>query len=299
MAHPLLRKLQKLQSPEVLASVLRRSIDKIIAPRLRGYDGLRSFFEAKTGLELGGPSELFRRRGLFPIYPLAARIDNCNFSTATVWQGQIAGGASFRYDKRREPGQQFFAEATQLGFAPGAAYDFVLASHMLEHSANALEALHEWKRVLKPHGALLLVLPHKDGTFDHKRPVTSLQHFVQDFERQIGEDDLTHLPEILQRHDLQMDPGGGSLEQFKARSEKNFENRCLHHHVFDTRRAVELVDLVRLQIHAVETARPYHIAILATNTPDPASVRNEPFLGHDVEYERRSPFPSDRADERR
>ncbi len=44
---------------------------------------------------------------------------------------------------------------------------------------------------------------------------------------------MTHLNEILELHDLSMDPPAGTLEQFKARSLKNLENRALHHHVFD------------------------------------------------------------------
>ena len=30
-------------------------------------------------------------------------------------------------------------------------------------------------------GALLLVVPHREGTFDHRRPVTELEHLVADF----------------------------------------------------------------------------------------------------------------------
>ena len=285
---------KKLRSP-ALHPALRRTVGKIIRARLDCYGEVRGLFERKAGLELGGPSPMFRRRKLFPIYQLAARIDNCNFSHETVWQGRIAAGRSFRFDKRREPGSQFFAEATDLGFAASAAYDFVLSSHMLEHTANPLKALIEAKRVLKPNGALFLVVPHKDGTFDHRRPVTSLQHIAQDFERMTGEDDLTHLSEILALHDLSMDPGQGSAEEFRRRSENNFENRCLHHHVFDTRLVVALVDESRLQVCAVETVLPHHIVVVATKSVDDASIDNRPFLGNEAAYRRSSPFPSDRS----
>jgi len=44
---------------------------------------------------------------------------------------------------------------------------------------------------------------------------------------------MTHLDEILALHDLALDPAAGDIEQFRLRSLDNFNNRTLHHHVFD------------------------------------------------------------------
>ena len=38
---------------------------------------------------------------------------------------------------------------------------------------------------------------------------------------------------IYKEHDLSMDTPAGTFEQFRERLMKNYENRCLHHHVFD------------------------------------------------------------------
>ena len=46
--------------------------------------------------------------------------------------------------------------------------------------ANPLCAFQEWLRVLKKRGIIFLVLPDKDGTFDHRRPVTAFRHLVRD-----------------------------------------------------------------------------------------------------------------------
>src|SRR5271165_5145609 len=164
---------------------------------------------------------------------------------------------------------------------------------MLEHTANPLKAISEWLRVLKPGGTLFLVLPHKDGTFDHRRPITTIQHLIEDFERETTEADLTHLPEILSLHDLAMDPPAGTLEQFKERSLKNLENRCLHHHVFDTELVVELVDHMGLQIRAVEVSLPYNIFMIAQKPTSEQKPENGRFLASDAKYRRFSPFPSD------
>jgi len=254
------------------------TVPSIFSARLRCYADVHDAFAERVGLELGGPSSVFQSGALFPVYPLAARIDNCNFSSETIWEGRIETGASFSYDEARAPGRQYVAEATALEFAAPGAYDFVLSSHMLEHTANPVGALLEWKRVLRPNGLLVLFLPHRDATFDHRRPVTTLEHLVQDFDRSIGEDDLTHLEEILALHDLARDPEAGGFEMFRARSLDNLHNRGLHHHVFDKDRAVELVDHVQFAVRAVETAYPCHIAIVASKPPDAESVDNRAFL---------------------
>ena len=275
--------------------MLRAMARHIARPRVRCFGMGKRFLRGKVGLEIGGPSSIFARHGLFPIYPLISRLDNCNFSHATIWEGNLTAGPTFRYDKKHAPGHQYILEATALEPIKSESYDFVLSSHTLEHIANPLRALSEWKRVLKGNGILVLVVPHRDGTFDHRRPVTPLGHLIQDFEGDTTEDDLTHLPEILALHDLSLDPEAGALETFKERSARNSENRCLHHHVFDTRSTARLIDHMALKIHAVEAAPPFHIFVIAEKQEEASLPDNHTFLSDQAEYYRRSPFASDRA----
>jgi len=187
---------------------------------------------------------------------------------------------------------QFICDATNLKSVLDASYECVLASHCLEHVANPLRALKEWKRILKEGGLLVLVLPHKDGIFDWRRPTTSLAHMREDYENNTGEDDLTHLPEILALHDLEMDEGAGSPERFYLRCINNLSNRTMHHHVFDTSTAISLVDESGFQLIRVDTFKPCHIILLAhrcAGTPD-----NAAFLAPNASYRLSSPFASDR-----
>ena len=163
----------------------------------------------KRAVEIGGPSDIFRDEGALPVYGVAWSVDNCLYSHQTIWTEKVVPGQTFKYHSGKPPGIQYVCEATELKPIPDRSYDCVLASHCLEHVANPLRALAEWKRVLKNGGLLLLVLPHKDGTFDWRRPVTALTHMVEDYEKQIGEDDLTHLSEILALHDLEKDEPAG------------------------------------------------------------------------------------------
>jgi len=261
--------------------------------RLGFYPHCKSFLKAGTGLEIGGPSKIFKRKGRFPIYTIASRIDNCNFGDNTIWEGRISKGNTFHFNKRKAPGCQYIAEAKDLSCIASDTYDFVLSSHCIEHTSNPLQALSEWNRVLKEKGLLVLIVPHRDGTFDHLRPVTQLEHLIQDFTQQAAEGDITHLEEILKLHDLSRDRGAGDSRNFKERSLKNIENRCLHHHVFSTRLAVEAVNYTGLQILAVEPFLPRHISIIGQKPGPGQEVDNHKFRGIDSPPCWTSPFPSD------
>jgi SAM-dependent methyltransferase len=251
------------------------------------FRGAPALFRGKLGLEIGGPSPIFGPRGLLPIYGRAGRIDNCNFGALTTWEGEIEAGESFRFSPRRPPGRQYVAEATRLEAIADASYDFLLSSHMIEHTANPLKALGEWIRVVKPGGLFAIIVPHREGTFDHRRPVTPLSHLIADFEAGVDETDLTHLDKILALHDLSLDPGSENPEAFAARSRRNAENRCLHQHVFDTRSAVDMIAHVGLEIWFVQALAPHDIVILARKPVDGPGRAPPPAW--------RSVFASDRA----
>jgi SAM-dependent methyltransferase len=253
-------------------SILAKSEDAItwagaigrraIGRSARCFSGYRRLFSERVGLEIGGPSPLFQRLGGFPVYQFVGRIDNCNFAPNTEWSAHVPG-RTFIYDRRRAPGEQFLYEAHSLRDIPEESYDFVLSANALEHVANPVRALMEWIRVLKKGGPLLVAVPNKVLTFDHRRTVTTLAHLLEDYEQQIEEDDLTHLPEILALHDLRRDPPAGDFAAFKARSERNLENRCLHHHVFDIDVVDALLRHLGLRVLAVECVADYQIIAMA------------------------------------
>jgi SAM-dependent methyltransferase len=280
------RTLRGILGPRVTALVRRP-----FRPKLRALAGYRSDLQAKRALEIGGPSPLLAHDGQIPVYDVLRSLDNCLYSGTTIWTGEVAKGNTFYYHPGKPPGAQIIAEASDLWAVQDSTYECLLACHCLEHVANPLRALAEWTRVLKDDGLLLLILPHKDATFDWRRPVTPLAHMIEDYERARGEDDLTHLAEVLELHDLSKDEGGGTKDQFRQRALANNVNRAMHHHVFDTRAALTLLDYAALQVLRVDYLKPYHIIILArrTNrTPD-----NSNFLAPESEHWRCSPFPSD------
>lgn len=218
----------------------------------------QSFVDDKYGVEIGGPSLLFKT--VLPLYQRVRGLDGVNFSADTIWEGRIQAGAGYHY-YRNKRGRQFIADATHLPELTTARYDFLLSSNCLEHTANPLKALVEWQRVIKAGGALILVVPNKENNFDHRRPVTKFEHLLDDFTRDVGEDDLTHLDEILALHDLRRDWPAGGRRQFRKRSLQNFQNRTLHHHVFDIRLIEEVLQRVGFRIVDVTTTRTEFFAL--------------------------------------
>jgi SAM-dependent methyltransferase len=256
---------------------------RAVSPTARSFRVIRQRVQGASGLEVGGPSAVFDEKSLLPVYPIAGRIDNCNFAANTLWENDASDGSAFHFSAHRPPGRKYVAEATDLGAIPTSSYDFVLSSHTLEHTANPLKALAEWRRVLKSGGTLVLVVPHKDGTFDHRRPVTSLAHLKEDFLADRGEDDLTHLEEVLVLHDLARDPWSTSFS-LRERMRLNHEHRSMHHHVFDTRLVVDACEAAGFDLLAVEPIWHDHIIVVA----DRGDAGLHPWTRFGG-----SPFPSD------
>lgn len=59
--------------------------------------------------------------------------------------------------------------------------DFVFASHVLEHFPDPIRALEEWLRVARKY--VVLVVPHRDRTFDRERELTSADELVRRHEQ--------------------------------------------------------------------------------------------------------------------
>lgn len=63
-------------------------------------------------------------------------------------------------------------DAQYLNGLENEAYDYVYASHTLEHMVNAEVALKNWWRVTKPGGYLLIYLPHRE-LYEKKKTLPS------------------------------------------------------------------------------------------------------------------------------
>ena len=188
-------------------------------------DYLYNIVRNKNGVEIGGPSP---STGPF-IYQFCNSIDNVIFSPNTIWSQHDTYYQVFP----NKVGKNIFNDSVNIKDVEDEVYDFVFSSHCLEHIANPLKAVKEWIRITKKDGFIIIIVPEKSVCFDHKREYSNFSTLLNQYEKDVGEDDLSTLNEILENHDLSMDPAAGTFEQFKNRSLDNYNNRCLHHYVYN------------------------------------------------------------------
>lgn len=192
---------------------------------------LKNITDGKYGVEIGGPSTSGKC-----IYENADNIDNVIFKKDTIWSKH---GEDYNYYKNKK-GKVIINDAVNISQVQDEQYDFCFSSHSLEHIANPLKAVKEWLRILKNNGHIIIIVPEKSMCFDHKRSYSQFSTLLKQYEKNVGEDDLSTLPEILKNHDLSMDRPAGDFNSFTKRSLDNFNNRCLHHYVYNDELLMEI-----------------------------------------------------------
>jgi SAM-dependent methyltransferase len=180
----------------------------------------------KHGLEIGGPSIIATT-----IYANAQSLDNVVFDPDNIWS--TFNDNIYRYYEDKH-GTVIIDEASLLSTIPNNRYDFIFSAHTFEHIANPLKALYNWVQVLKPHGYIILVVPEKTVSFDHRRPYSSFEKVLDHYKRNVGEDDLSCLSEVLSLHDLNRDSERWTFEEFYEHSTHNYRYRTLHHFVYNS-----------------------------------------------------------------
>ncbi len=225
------------------------------------FNRQRHLFESMHGLEIGGPSHVFSREGPLPVYEFARRIDNLDFSNSTFW---IPGDRAEEYcpSQRLEAGSNSYIDSHDLTKMAAGRYDFLIASHVIEHLANPIKSVLGWKRLLKSNGAMILIAPCKYFSYDCDRPITTISHLIEDYQRDVGEDDLTHMDEVISKHNLKKDKTVSSLAQHIERTKQNHENRIMHHHVFDLKLLRTMGEQCGLRVLESEYILPRHVVCI-------------------------------------
>lgn len=240
-------------------------ISFLLKPAKRKLIRIAYGLRKKTGLEIGGPSKFFDLKSYFPVYLFSKRIDGVNFSTETVWEGKIEEGNNYHYGNGKT-GYQFISEASELENVKNNSYEFLLSCHSLEHVANPLKALKRWNEVLKVRAKIVLVLPDKEYTFDVRRPYTTIEHLLEDYENKIAENDSTHFDEVIKLHESTRDPNPQTPQEFEARVRNNYAIRSVHHHVFSLDLLEKMLVHCNFKVIYKQKAAPFHLIIVGEKT---------------------------------
>jgi hypothetical protein len=190
----------------------------------------------KSGIEFGGPTELFSnpQYGMH-LYP-HVHLDGGNIIKNNYFQSNL--GSNFLYGQKL--GKQYDVDCTNEDQLKRLRkYDFIVTSHAIEHFANPIKTLKLWEKyLLKENGYILSIVPDYQYCFDRKRPLTTMEHLIEDYNTDIGEDDTTHIQEQKDLHDWSY----GGHHQFYELCEINHLTRVVHHHTFDIELVEEMFD---------------------------------------------------------
>jgi SAM-dependent methyltransferase len=88
-------------------------------------------------------------------------------------------------------------DLTDMSSLEDGSLDFIIASHVIEHTPNPILAILNAHRKLRDGGRFVLVVPDKVVTFDKGRPLTGIDHLLADFLLPSHERDFEHYLEFF------------------------------------------------------------------------------------------------------
>jgi hypothetical protein len=86
-------------------------------------------------------------------------------------------------------------------------YDYIIASHVIEHTPNMISFINDCRLLLKDRGVLVLAIPDRRYCFDYFRPITSTGDVLQAFR----EGRTRHTPGALFDHLAYVSRRGGQI----------------------------------------------------------------------------------------
>lgn len=117
--------------------------------------------------------------------------------------------------------------------------DFIIGCHVIEHVLDPIGTIINSYKKLKPGGQLLLVIPDKHRTFDRERPLTTLEHLIEDHFMPDDHRDRLHYEEFFK---LALPVPEADLQDRVA--EAILRKADCHFHVWDYERFNELINYV-------------------------------------------------------
>lgn len=213
--------------------------------RLRRFLG-EQYFEGE-GLEIGA---LHRPMPL----PEGVRVTYADsFPTdvlVSLWSPEVDGHTVVPVD--------LVTDATTLSGVGDAAYDFVIASHVVEHLENPIASVLNLVRVTKPGGCIFLAIPDRRCTFDAKRPATPVAHVLEDYRGSPERSRRAHYAEWVRL----VEGLAGDAADARARALER-DRYPIHFHVWQPSEFTTLLEEIR-----GHSTVPFEVDLYKANPPE-------------------------------
>lgn len=133
--------------------------------------------------------------------------------------------------------------------------DFIIANHFIEHARNPIGTIRNWLAKLKPGGIVYLAVPDMRRTFDSDRPLTSLDHLLEDgraAEAERSEPDYAHFLEYARLVDKKAEC------DIESHAQRLFQKGySIHFHTFIPRTFLDMLQYARNHLQAPLEIRAY------------------------------------------
>lgn len=135
-------------------------------------------------------------------------------------------------------------DGERLTTIPDESQDFVIANHFLEHCEDPIATVTNFFRVMRPGGVLYMAVPDMRYTFDKNRPITPLEHLIDDHRNGPELSRRGHFIEFARLvHGCDTEDGVQDLADHYIR-----HNYSIHFHVWTQREMLELLLWLRNRI---------------------------------------------------
>ena len=119
--------------------------------------------------------------------------------------------------------------------------EFIISSHVLEHVTETIRSIKVAWEKLRIGGVFLLAIPHKDYCFDKPRELTTLAHFIDDYEAYSKSRDLIHIIDVFANTPLDEQQSTGRFIYDRCVEYLNGQLLDIHYHTFNEENTRELL----------------------------------------------------------
>jgi SAM-dependent methyltransferase len=186
------------------------------------------------GIEFGaGPSPM--------AVPLHCRVFYSDRFSHAEQRDSVFVNAPVRADQIVPP--HFRSDLQHMEGLPTGAFDFLIASHVIEHIPNPIMAIERAYSRLKPGGRLVLVVPDMLKTFDRDRERTPLDHFILDHKAPSRRRDRDHFVEFYTKAFPVEEP-----RREKAIDDSWLAEDSIHFHTWTYESFMEMIEYVTREV---------------------------------------------------